>query len=86
MAYKKFSVPQRSAGKDFVMEMSKLFRAYAEGSALQAIAMKAITSHVHFGPTETFSHIQTKGPTFLSGETYDYLGDINNLVLERRSL
>ena len=38
-----FSVPSGNAGKSFVSELACLFRAYAEGSALEVIALKAIT-------------------------------------------
>ncbi len=38
-----FPVPFGNAGNSFVAELSCLFRAYAEGSALEGIAMKAIT-------------------------------------------
>ena len=38
-----FPVPYGKAGNTFVSELSRLFRAYAEGSALECIALKAIT-------------------------------------------
>ena len=38
-----FPVPYENAGKSFVSELSHLFRAYAEGSALECITLKAIT-------------------------------------------
>ena len=38
-----FTVPFGNAGKRFVTELSTLYRAYAEGSALECIALKAIT-------------------------------------------
>ena len=36
-----FDVPTGNAGTAFVLELSCLFRAYAEGSALESIALKA---------------------------------------------
>jgi hypothetical protein len=36
-----FKVPSGKAGKAFVRELSRLFNAYAEGSALESVAMKA---------------------------------------------
>ncbi len=36
-----FAVPSGKAGKEFVLELARLFRAYAEGSALESIALKA---------------------------------------------
>ena len=38
-----FQIPFGNAGKSFVLELSRLFRAYAEGSALESTAMKACT-------------------------------------------
>ena len=38
-----FRVPYGRAGKEFVIEMSRLYRAYADCSALEAIALKAAT-------------------------------------------
>ena len=36
-----FSVPSGKAGRAFVSEMAGLFRSYAEGSALESIAITA---------------------------------------------
>ena len=36
-----FLTPSGKAGKLFVSEMARLFRAYGEGSALESIALKA---------------------------------------------
>ena len=38
-----FTVPYGNAGKRFVSELSRLFRAYADSSALECVAMRAIT-------------------------------------------
>ncbi len=38
-----FPVPRGSSGKKFVMELSRLFRGYAEQSALESVALQAIT-------------------------------------------
>ena len=38
-----FQVPFGQSGKKFVLELSRLFRAYSEGSALECVALKAIT-------------------------------------------
>ena len=38
-----FRVPFGNTGKGFVSELSRLYKAYAEGSALEAIALKACT-------------------------------------------
>ena len=36
-----FKVPSGNAGKAFVRELTRMFNAYAEGSALECVAMKA---------------------------------------------
>lgn len=36
-----FTIPTGKAGKEFVRELSRLFRGYAEASALESIALKA---------------------------------------------
>ena len=36
-----FLVPSGNAGKDFVTELARLFRSYAEASALESVALKA---------------------------------------------
>ena len=36
-----FLVPSGKAGKDFVTELARLFQSYAEGLALESVAMKA---------------------------------------------
>lgn len=38
-----FSVPSGNAGKSFVSELARQHRSYAEGSALESIALKAAT-------------------------------------------
>ena len=38
-----FAVPSWKAGKTFIREMAKLYRAYAEGTALETVALKATT-------------------------------------------
>ena len=37
-----FDVPHGSAGKQFVAELARLFRAVGEGSALESVALKAV--------------------------------------------
>ena len=83
-----FSVPYGSAGKKFVSELSKLYRAYAEGSALEPIALKATT---------VMSLLLLQKPS-RNSKSRDHSaclerrlrawteGDINNLILEGRTL
>ena len=42
-----FSIPSGAAGKAFVLELSRLIRAFAERSTLEAVAMKAIMVMPH---------------------------------------
>ena len=83
-----FTVPYGNAGKKFVYEISKLFRAYAEGSALECVALKAITvmsilllqkPHSKSKPKEHSSCLERRFQSWSEG----YL---NNLLLEGRTL
>ena len=38
-----FQVPSGSAGKAFVTELARLYQAYADGSSLESVALKACT-------------------------------------------
>ena len=38
-----FQIPLSSAGKAFVTELARLYEAYADGSSLETIALKACT-------------------------------------------
>ena len=38
-----FRVPYGKAGKSFVSELARLFKSFAEGSALESVALKACT-------------------------------------------
>ena len=41
-----FTIPLRKGGRDFVLELTRLFRAYADGSTLETIAMSGPNSFV----------------------------------------
>ena len=43
MEEKFFYVPSGTAGAKFVSELARLYRAYADGSALECVALKAVT-------------------------------------------
>ena len=60
-----FNVPFGKAGKGFVLELSRLLRAYADGSALESIA----EGQYCFALTETFPPFKTEGSFSLPGET-----------------
>ena len=38
-----FQVPNGQVGKEFVSELARLFRCYADNSALESVALKAVT-------------------------------------------
>jgi hypothetical protein len=53
-----FKVPSGFAGKSFVSELSHLFNAYADASALECIALKA-AMHAYASPSETISILKS---------------------------
>ena len=74
--------------KKFVYELSTLYRAYAEGSALECIALKAITvmsvlllqkPHYKSKPKDHSSCLERRLQSWAEG-------DLNNLLLEGRTL
>ena len=83
-----FSVPQGNSGKKFVQELSRLFRAYAEQSALESVALQAITvmsilllqkPACNSKPKDHASCLDRRLNTWANG-------DVNSLVLEGRCL
>jgi len=83
-----FSVPSGSAGKAFVLELSRLIRAFCERSALETVAMKAIMVLPHLA-------LQKPHPTSTSKEHQACLerrlvaweqGDIDGLIREGRTI
>ena len=83
-----FTVPYGNAGKRFVSELSRLFRAYADSSALECVAMRAITVmsilllQKPFCKSKSRHHsscLERRIITWLSG-------DVNNLICEGRSI
>ena len=83
-----FNVPYGNTGKKFVYELSSLYRAYAESSALECIAMKAITvmsilllqrPHSKSKPKEHSSCLERRLQSWSEG-------DLNILLLEGRTL
>ena len=78
-----FPVPYGNAEKSFVSELSRLFRAYDESSALECIALKAIT----IAPILLLQKLHQR-PHFLPGELLKILkrGDFLELVNEGEAL
>ena len=83
-----FTVPYGNAGKSFVSELSRLFRAYADSSALESVTMQAITvmsilllqkPFCKSKPKHHSSCLERRMNTWLSG-------DVNGLVCEGRSI
>ena len=83
-----FVVPLGNSSKKFVLELSRLFRAYAEGSTLESVAQRAITvmsilllqkPAYNSKPKDHFACLEHCLHTWQAG-------GINNLVLEGRCL
>ena len=83
-----FTVPYGNAGKRFVTELSTLYRAYAEGSALECIALKAITVMSVLLLQKPHSKSKSKEhSSCLDRRLQSWKeGDLNNLMLEGRTL
>lgn len=83
-----FLVPFGNAGKGFVSELSRLFRAYADGSALEAIALKACTVMPILLLQKPFLSSKQKDHTACLARRLPIWkkGDISNLLAEGRSL
>ena len=64
-----FTVPSGKVGTSFVSELSRLFCAYAEGTSLESIALKAVC----FIVTKTQSFLEDQGPHCLPGETHELM-------------
>ena len=83
-----FPVPLGSSGKRFVQELSRLFRAYAEQSALESVALQAITVMSILILQKPARNSKTKDHVSCLERrlnTWDN-GDINSLILEGRCL
>lgn len=83
-----FKIPSGKAGKSFVHELTKLFRAYADGSALESIALKAAMvlpalmlqkPHQKSKAKDHSSHLDRRLRMWARG-------DINALMLECRTI
>ena len=81
-------VPYGNAGKKFVYELSTLYRAYAEGSALESIALKAITVMSILLLQKPHSKSKTKDHSACLERRLQCWsnGDLTNLLLEGRTL
>ena len=55
-----FTVPFGKAGKEFVFELSRLLRTYADGTALESIALRASTALSVLLLQKTFYHSKQK--------------------------
>ncbi len=83
-----FRIPYGEAGNRFVAELGRLYRAYAEGTSLEAIALKATTVisilllQKPFRTSKPKDHSACLKRRMITWKK----GDINSLVLEGRSL
>jgi hypothetical protein len=83
-----FTVPYGNVGKKFVYELSTLYRAYADGSAMECIALKAVTvmsvlllqkPHYKSKAKDHTSCLERRLQSWSEG-------DLNNLLLEGRTI
>ena len=83
-----FPVPYGNAGKRFTSELSRLYRAYAEDSALESVALKAVTVMSVLLLQKPSHNSKPKNHTAcLERRLHSWDdGDINNLLLEGRVL
>ena len=83
-----FAVPLGKPGKTFVQELSRLFRAYAEQSALESVALKAVTVMSILLLQKPARNSKLKDHTTCLQRRLNTwtTRDINSLVLEGRCL
>ena len=83
-----FLVPYGAAGKKFVSELSRLYRAYAEGSALESVALKATTVMALLLLQKPFQKSKPRDhSTCLERRMKSWAeGDFHNLLFEGRSI
>ena len=85
---KSFKVPAGKSGKSFVSEIARLFRAFAEKSALKLVAMKAVTVLAILALQKPFQTSKTKDHVtcLVIRLTLWKDGNLNDLVLKGRSI
>ena len=83
-----FKLPSGKSGKSFVREMSRLFRAFGDGSAMERVALKAAMvlpalllqkPHAKSKAKDHCSHLERRLKLWEKG-------DINSLVIEGRTI
>ena len=83
-----FTIPSGKAGKEFVRELSRLFRSYASASALESVALKTATVSCilllqkPFHSSKTRDHTSCLERRLINWKT----GDMNNLLHEGRTI
>ena len=84
-----FLIPSGKAGKRFTSELTRLFRAYGEGSGLKPIALKAamvmpaLFLHKPHSSSKAREHVVCLQQRL---DTWQLGGDINNLIIEGRTI
>ena len=81
-----FLVPSGNAGKDFVTELARLFRSYAEASALESVALKAAMVIPHLLLQKPFISAKAKDQCeVLSQRLHAWkAGDLDELLCKGR--
>ena len=79
-------MPSGNGGKDFVTELARLFRSYAEASALESVALKAAMVMPHLLLQKPFASSKTKDHCeVLSRRLRAWkAGDLDGLLCEGR--
>ena len=83
-----FLMPSGNAGKDFVTELVRLFRSYAEASALESVALKAAMVMLHlllqkpFASSKAKDHCEILSRRLRAWKT----GDLDGLLCEERMI
>ena len=79
-----FKVPAGNSGKSFISEIARLFRAFAEKSALESVAMKAVTVLAILALQKPFQTSKTKDHVSCLVRRLVLWkdGNLNDLVLE----
>ena len=83
-----FPVPFGKAGKQFVSELARLYRAFAEGSALESISLKAATVLTTLALQKPYRNSKAKAHShYLERRLASWLnGDIDNMLNEGHTI
>ena len=83
-----FSIPSGKCGKEFISETARLLRAYAEATALESIALKAVTVFCILLLQKPYSASKSRDHVACLERRLVlwHAGDIPNLLMEGRTI